>query len=102
MMQCKGWWNVIIVYTEYAGHAQSLIKDYDLSNIDAIIIAAGDGLLYEVSLFILQYKRYYYIHHFPYVLSCVTLTHNYCARTIVTFGWTSSSEYIYSIYTCNI
>ena len=45
-----------MVYAEHAGHAQSLIKDYDLSNIDAIIIAAGDGLLYEVNLFILYYE----------------------------------------------
>ena len=39
------------VITEYAGHAQLLVKDYDLSSIDAIIIAAGDGLLYEVRWF---------------------------------------------------
>ena len=36
--------------TEYAGHAQSMIKKFDLSSVDAIIIASGDGLLFEVSV----------------------------------------------------
>ena len=38
----------LLLYTEYAGHAQSLVKTFDLSSIDAIVMAAGDGLLYEV------------------------------------------------------
>ena len=37
-------------YTEYAGHAKSLVNTFDLSSIDAIIMVAGDGLLYEVRL----------------------------------------------------
>ena len=37
-------------YTEYAGHAKSLVNTFDLSSIDAIVMVAGDGLLYEVRL----------------------------------------------------
>ena len=40
---------LLYYYTEYAGHAQSLVKTFDLSSINAIVMVAGDGLLYEVS-----------------------------------------------------
>ena len=33
---------------ERQNHARDLLKDYDLSGIDGIVIASGDGLLYEV------------------------------------------------------
>jgi diacylglycerol kinase family enzyme len=33
---------------ERQGHAQEFMKDYDLSHITGIVIAAGDGTLYEV------------------------------------------------------
>ena len=33
---------------ERQGHAHDVIKDYDVSQIDGIVMASGDGLLYEV------------------------------------------------------
>ena len=33
---------------ERQGHAHDVIKDYDVSKIDGIVMASGDGLLYEV------------------------------------------------------
>jgi len=41
---------LFILLAEYAGHAQSMMKSFDLSSVDAVIIASGDGLLYEVSV----------------------------------------------------
>lgn len=37
-----------VIVTEHPGHAQSVVKTYDLSKIDAVIMVSGDGLLYEV------------------------------------------------------
>ena len=34
---------------ECRNHARDLIKEYDLSSVDGIVIASGDGLLYEVN-----------------------------------------------------
>ena len=33
---------------ERQGHAHDVVKDYDVSQIDGIVMASGDGLLYEV------------------------------------------------------
>ena len=33
---------------ERQNHARELMKDFKLSSIDGIVIASGDGLLYEV------------------------------------------------------
>jgi len=41
---------LFILLAEYAGHAQSMMKNFDFSSVDAVIIASGDGLLYEVSM----------------------------------------------------
>ena len=40
---------LLLLITEHPGHAQSVVKTYDLSKIDAVIMVSGDGLLYEVS-----------------------------------------------------
>ncbi|CAI8016942.1 Sphingosine kinase 2, partial [Geodia barretti] len=36
------------IVTERQNHARELMKEYDLSTVDGIVIASGDGLLYEV------------------------------------------------------
>ena len=33
---------------ERPNHAREVVKGFDLSSIDGIVIASGDGLLYEV------------------------------------------------------
>ena len=33
---------------ERQGHAHDVIKEYDVSQIDGVVMASGDGLLYEV------------------------------------------------------
>ena len=37
---------------ERQNHARELIKEYDLSTVDGIVIASGDGLLYEVYVYL--------------------------------------------------
>jgi diacylglycerol kinase family enzyme len=36
---------------ERQNHARELMKEYDLSTVDGIVIASGDGLLYEVQYY---------------------------------------------------
>ena len=36
------------MFSEYKKHAQELTKNYDLSNIDGIVILSGDGMISEV------------------------------------------------------
>lgn len=38
----------VLISTERKNHACELMKDYNFSGIDGIIIASGDGLVYEV------------------------------------------------------
>lgn len=40
--------NYNIIVTERQGHAQDIMKDYDVTQIDGIVLSSGDGLLYEV------------------------------------------------------
>lgn len=40
----------VLTPTEQAGHARELVREYDISSIDGIVISSGDGLLYEVSV----------------------------------------------------
>ncbi len=35
-------------HTERRNHGRDVIKTYDLSSVDGIVIASGDGVLYEV------------------------------------------------------
>ena len=37
-----------LMCAERQNHARELMKEYDLSTVDGIVIASGDGLLYEV------------------------------------------------------
>lgn len=39
---------------EGCGHAKHLVKSYNLSQIDGIVVSSGDGLIHEVSFFILH------------------------------------------------
>ena len=39
------WWTTIV---EYAGHARDFAQSLDLNEWNGIIVASGDGLLYEV------------------------------------------------------
>ena len=45
---------VCLFSIERQGHAKELIKTYDISSIDGIILSSGDGLLYEVGLCLQQ------------------------------------------------
>ena len=40
--------SVLLTPPEHAGHAREVVRDYDISSIDGIVISSGDGLLYEV------------------------------------------------------
>lgn len=39
---------MILSCVERQNHARELVKEYDLTSVDGIVIASGDGLLYEV------------------------------------------------------
>ncbi|CAF4616724.1 unnamed protein product, partial [Rotaria magnacalcarata] len=39
-----------IVLTEYAGHAHNYVKSLELSEWNGIVVASGDGLVYEVNI----------------------------------------------------
>ena len=41
---------VISVCAVRQNHARECMKEYDLSGVDGIVIASGDGLLHEVSI----------------------------------------------------
>lgn len=36
------------MFTEYAGHARDMAQDLDVSNLDALVVAGGDGSFHEV------------------------------------------------------
>ena len=37
-------------FSERQNHARDIIKSYDFSSIDGIVVSSGDGLLFEVRL----------------------------------------------------
>lgn len=46
---CKCWSIYTFFCVERIGHATEAVRDFDLSLIDAIVTASGDGIIYEVS-----------------------------------------------------
>lgn len=45
------------MYLEYAGHARDFVRGLDLNEWNGIVVASGDGLVYEVNNFRKQYLR---------------------------------------------
>lgn len=55
---------LVLTSAERAGHARELVRDYDISSIDGIVISSGDGLVYEASVCMcvrMVYRTCFYI-----------------------------------------
>ena len=47
---------ILLFSTEYAGHAEEMMMSLNLLHFDGIVICSGDGLVYEVIVFINIYR----------------------------------------------
>ena len=53
---CNAHWIITVFSVERRNHAREVVKGYDLSSIDGIVIVSGDGLVHEVYyIFICEY-----------------------------------------------
>jgi len=51
---------LFIFYSERAGHARELVQQINLEEWQGIVIVSGDGLIFEVSLFLKSISLIFY------------------------------------------